>query len=179
MSSYPVRRHPRLKQHDYATGGAYFLTLCVDGRACLFGSIREGVMHLSPAGVMVHSVWSELGQRYAGVMVDEFIVMPNHMHGILILVDRDEPQEEPVPLSLSEILRRFKTFTANQYRMAMKREEWQPWDGTLWQRNYHEHVIRNDRDLDAVRLYIANNVQQWELDHENPEVRRDSGARRL
>jgi REP element-mobilizing transposase RayT len=142
-------------------------------------------MELNSIGTMIQRVWGRLPEHYVGLEVDEFIVMPNHLHGILVLTradattlaeDRQEPgraRQEPAPtggLSLQEIIRRFKTFTANQYRTGLSSPESPPLGVHLWQRNFYEHVIRNERDLTAIREYIANNPLQWHLDRENPEV---------
>ena len=185
MSSYPSRRSLRLRGYDYSQGGAYFVTICTESRRCLFGAIKDGQMELNAIGTMIQRVWSGLAEHYVALEADEFIVMPNHLHGILVLTradpttraeDRQEPgraRQEPAPtggLSLHEIIRRFKTFTANQYRQGLSSPGSSPMEGQLWQRNFYEHVIRNERDLAAIREYIATNPLQWHLDKENPEV---------
>jgi len=191
MSSYSSRRSLRLGNYDYSQGGAYFVTICTQDRVLRFGRIVDGQMELNATGTMIQGVWGRLNEHYAGLEVDEFVVMPNHLHGILVLGcdDATIPEEDrqwpgrarrvprrrlgcPAPtggLSLSEIVRRFKTFTANQYRKAISLQEL-PDPGRLWQRNFYEHVIRNERDLSAIREYMVNNPLQWHLDRENPDV---------
>jgi len=85
MSSYPSRRTTRLRNYDYSQAGAYFVKLCVEQRICCLSRITEGELCLSPAGEMVHSVWGNLGKYYPGVSVDDHVVMPNHLHGIIVL----------------------------------------------------------------------------------------------
>lgn len=83
----PSRRSLRLATYDYSQAGAYFVTICTQERACLFGHIEEGQMWQSPAGDMVRAVWNELPQYYPRIEIDAFVVMPNHVHGIILLID--------------------------------------------------------------------------------------------
>ncbi|HZU11349.1 MAG TPA: transposase [Chloroflexota bacterium] len=171
-SSYPSRRSTRLRGYDYSQPGAYFVTLCIEQRLPLLGSIVEGEAHLSPAGAMVADVWGGLGDHYPGVSVDAYIVMPNHLHGILVLFDPvASRQPNQHGLSLSTVIQRFKTYTAHLYGPGVRTVGWPPYPGRLWQHRFHEHVIRNERDLEAIRTYIANNPLQWQLDRENPDRR--------
>jgi putative transposase len=166
-SSYPSRQAPRLKGYDYSSAGAYFLTICTDGRRCCFGVIEHGNMKLNGLGRMVHDTWASLGSHYAGVEIDHFVVMPNHLHGILLLHNNgSDPTVSQLPIS--EIVRRFKTYTATQLRKLVASGQISH-DGPLWQRNYHEHVIRDELDLHAHRTYTVDNPQKWSLDHENPD----------
>jgi putative transposase len=206
MTSYPSRRTTRLRDYDYSQAGAYFVTLCIEQRLPLLGGIRDGQVELSPAGTMVATVWSQL-DRYYPVGVDAFVVMPNHLHGILVLgegarEDRDGATVPTIPgfptmpasstaptvpatptvpivstdtivpprsMSLSTIIQRFKTFTMHEYGKGVAAEGWPRYPGRLWQVRFHDHVIRNERELAAIREYIANNPLQWQLDRENPE----------
>jgi REP element-mobilizing transposase RayT len=182
------RRSIRLRGYDYARAGAYFVTVCVQDRECLLGQIVEDEMRLSEAGQMVQSVWDELPERYPGVDVDQFVVMPNHVHGIMVLTgivgapprgcpddamgdNWDGQARGPAPtggLSLPDVVHRFKSFTTAQYRHGVKNQGWTPFPGRLWQRNYYEHVVRNDDELGRIRQYIADNPASWALDPENP-----------
>jgi REP element-mobilizing transposase RayT len=134
---------------------------------------------------MVADVWGGLDQYYP-VEVDAFVVMPNHVHGILVLneslkadgagrADRHrgavptETRMRGVSMSLSTIMQRFKTYTMYEYGKGVREQGWQRYPGRLWQQRFHEHVIRNERDLSAIREYIRNNPLQWELDRENPD----------
>ncbi len=161
ISSYPSRRSPRLRDYDYAQPGAYFVTLCAHFHACLFGAITDDAMQQSVAGAMVASVWEGLPDHYAGIELDAWMLMPNHLHGIVVLLD---PTPHGGGLTLSQLIGRYKSFTTYQYR----RIGTVPTMGArpLWQRSFHERVIRNERELDAVRAYIVNNLVKWHLDRE-------------
>jgi REP element-mobilizing transposase RayT len=176
------RRSIRLKGYDYTQPGAYFVTICTRNRECLFGGIVDGKMRLNPLGDIVAACWHDLPNHYPHVQLDAFVIMPNHVHGIIVLLDPGDvgaglgpaPTTGGVPTShpkthrghgLPEIVRAFKSFSArriNEYRRT---------PGTpVWQRNYYEHIIRNERSLGRIREYIVNNPLQWELDRENPAI---------
>jgi REP element-mobilizing transposase RayT len=152
------------------------VTLCVEERRCLFGSVLNGVMTRNPLGEAVHSVWGGLSEHYPWVQMDQFVLMPNHLHGIVFLTG-DETGERPRDaIDLIELVRRFKTFTTREHRRGVAAGHWPPlipgrWpeSARLWQRGYHDRVIRDDRELAAIRAYIVNNEMQWLLDRENPE----------
>jgi putative transposase len=172
------RRSIRLKGYDYSQPGAYFITICTQDRACLFGEVVDGEMRLNDAGQMVQDVWDELPAFYPGVQTDAFIVMPNHIHGIIILVgagshacldEIGQPQGvAPTRLSLPDVVHRFKTMTTKRYIDGVKKFGWTPFRRRLWQRNYYEHIIRNDHALQRIREYIWTNPLRWHLDRENP-----------
>ena len=207
MRSHPERHHRRsirLKGYDYRQAGAYFVTICTQDRAFLFGQVVHDEMQLNDAGKMVYDVWNDLPAFYPGVQTDAFIVMPNHIHGIIILVGADrrvcpdsgprvcpdsgpracpdsgpracpgQPQELGQPqgvgpmLGLPDVVHRFKTMTTKRYADGVKRFGWEPFRGRLWQRNYYEHIIRNEESLNRIREYILTNPMRWELDRENP-----------
>ncbi len=182
------RRSIRLKGYDYMQSGAYFLTICTHQRECLFGTVVDGNMQLNAAGEMVQSVWNDLPHRYPNVQLDELMVMPNHIHAIIALVgaplvgaqflnsqfvnnstpnsqETGHPQGAPLP----DIIGGFKSITTTQYIAGVKQRHWPSFKGKLWQRNYYEHIIRNENDLNRIREYILNNPMQWLLDTENPE----------
>ena len=154
------RRSIRLKGYDYSQAGAYFITICINHRQPLLGAIADGIMHLTPAGTMVQTIWEELPFHYPNIELDAFVLMPNHIHGIIIL---KSAQIEPV-MTLGEIMHRFKSFTTTKYRHGVHQEQWQPFIGRLWQRNYYEHIISNQEICDRLRQYIANNPSSWESD---------------
>jgi putative transposase len=254
------RRSIRLRGYDYRLAGAYFVTIVTQDRAALFGRIVDSVMHLNDAGWMVQAVWDEIPICYPGVDIDAFVIMPNHIHGIIILTGaatRDvgadpcvrplgdglgvaptddgvgeygqprgvAPTDDgvgeygqprgvaptdngvgeygqprgvaptdngmgeygqprgvaptlsdaptlgdaptPMPLSLGDIVSRFKSLTTKRYTDGVKQLEWPPYRGRVWQRNYYEHIIRNDPSLQRIRYYIETNPQQWPADREN------------
>jgi len=179
------RRSIRLKGYDYARAGAYFVTICVQNKECLFGNIADAEMRLNDAGHMVARWWQELAHKFSTVETDEFIVMPNHFHGIVVLVGADlrvcpvpDTRAEPganggAPLrnvALGEIVQWFKTITTNEYIRGVEQHDWQPFAGRLWQRNYYEHIIRTDDELERIRDYIVGNPAKWAMDEENPKT---------
>ncbi|HZF08083.1 MAG TPA: transposase [Thermoanaerobaculia bacterium] len=166
------RRSIRLKGYDYSQAGAYFVTLCAQDRACLFGEIIEIESRRSEAGQMIEAVWNEMTDHYPGVETDAFVVMPNHIHGIIVLAgpvpDGESVGQPPAGLTLAEVVHRFKTMTTKRYTDGVKQAGWPPYRGRLWQRNYFEHVIRDEKTLEVIRQYIADNPGRWSRDAENP-----------
>ena len=166
------RRSIRLPGFDYSQPGAYFITVCTRNRACILGDVTEGKLRLSAAGRLVQAVWEELPQHYTHVHLDAWTVMPNHVHGIAILesdsVDHVGAGLKPAPTTrhgLPEIVRAFKTFSARRINAV------QETIGTaLWQRNYYEHVIRDEGALNRIRQYITDNPARWHEDPENPDA---------
>ena len=166
------RRSIRLKEYDYSRSGAYFVTICAHKRKYLFGNIVNDEMALSEYGKIVENVWYNLTGHYQNIKLDKFIVMPNHIHGIIILMDMDDVGAgfKPAPTDLtkyyplSEIVRAFKTFSArhvNELRITP--------GIPVWQRNYHEHIVRNENELNRIREYIMNNPLRWQFDRENSD----------
>lgn len=170
MRSDHYRRSIRLPDHDYSQPGAYFITICTFQRECLFGEIIEGNIQLNEYGKIVQDRWSALPNHYPNLYLDAFVVMPNHVHGILVLLNppvgaglQTCPANPPKQYAISEMVRGFKTYSAR--RINDLREQ----AGTpVWQRNYYEHIIRNETELSAIREYIVNNPAQWDGDQDNP-----------
>jgi REP element-mobilizing transposase RayT len=232
----PNRRSLRLKGYDYAQAGAYFVTICTQGRVCLFGEVVDGEMRLNAAGAVVDAEWHDLPRRFPGVQTDAFVVMPNHVHGIIHVgarfiapgligpgfiapesvssiqtdvADYDTGAINHNPAgainhnpagainhnpagainhnpagainraptgtmnqnpagainrapTVGDIVRAFKAVTTRRIRQHGMAN-------FSWQRNYYEHIIRNEASLDSIREYIVNNPLQWALDRENPE----------
>lgn len=187
MDNQSRRKMPRLAGFDYSQAGAYFVTICTQKRVCTLGEIVDAEMIFSEAGRMVQEVWLDMPSHYPGVGTDAFVVMPNHVHGIIILAtesadgvgagpraclpaDSGRPQGvAPTRMGLSDVVHRFKSFTTARYRHGVKRSGWPPFPGRLWQRNYYEDVIRKDDNLLNSRQYIENNPRQWDMDNENPD----------
>lgn len=183
------RHSLRLKNYDYSKPGAYFVTVCAQNRTCMFGAIENGNLALNDAGRMAQRVWQELPAHYHGVEIDQFIVMPNHFHGIIVLVGagpcacpdvdpfatdinkndlKGQPQGVAPTISLSDIVHRFKSLTTARYRNGVKEYNWRIFPGRLWQRNYYEHIIRSEDSLNRIRGYIRCNPARWDEDIENP-----------
>jgi REP element-mobilizing transposase RayT len=181
------RRSIRLRGYDYAGLGAYFVTICAHNRACLFGEIAEGNVRLNEAGHMVVQWWQELSQKFPSIEIDESIVMPNHVHGILAFIgaplcgrpnpsNREQPgRSRRAAPTLGDVMTWLKTMTTNAYIRGVKDSGWNPFEGTLWQRNYYEHIIRDEHSLDALRRYIVDNPAKWPDDENHPDHLRNGG----
>ena len=176
------RRSIRYKGYDYASAGAYFVSVVVQGRLCLFGRVVDGEMRLNGAGKMVRRVWDGMPERFPFIGLDEFVVMPNHVHGVIFF--RQVEAMEGVPAMVStraparaptrgaptfgEVVGAFKSVTTVEYGRGVREAGWQRYDWRLWQRNFFERVIRNERELNLIREYIVNNSRNWDSDRENP-----------
>lgn len=162
------RRSIRLKGYDYAQAGAYFVTICARGRECLFGEVADGEMRLSAWGAIVARCWDDLPGHYATVELDAFAVMPNHVHGIIVLTGPTAggttDSLDKTRHALPEIVRAFKAFSARRINEARGMV------GTpVWQRGYYEHIIRTERSLGRIQEYVATNPALWEADQLHPD----------
>ena len=166
------RKSLRLPDYDYSQDGLYFITIVTNHRLYLFGKIREDKMILNDAGQMIDQVCQEIPQHIQDVHIEQYIIMPNHFHGIIriehgdedvIRADIDKGLEIP---SLGDIVKRFKSLTTRRYIDGVHQSGWPRFSKRLWQRNYYEHVIRNERDFEAIFEYILSNPQNWEKDEE-------------
>jgi putative transposase len=151
------RRSIRLKGYDYSTAGAYFITICTHDREQLFGDIVDRTMVLNELGNIAQLHWQKLEQHHVNLILDRSVVMPNHLHGIMILDSSIEDSK-----SISEIIGSFKTFSAREINKIRKLK-----GVPVWQRNYYEHIIRTETELDYVRQYIVNNPINWQIDINN------------
>ena len=177
MSDLPTnsrRKQLRLRHYDYTQTGSNFVTICTHDRRCILGNVVDGKMLLSDAGKVVSECWNDLPNHYQHIELGEFIVMPNHVHGIVVITGSAEgltskkPQAgfKPAPTarhSLSEVIRGFKTFSGRRIN-RLTNSTGQP----VWQRNFYEHVIRDETSLHTIREYIVNNPAKWSEDRYNP-----------
>ena len=180
----PGRRSLRLQGLDNSSEGAYFVTICTRNRECLFGAVVDGKMRLNDVGRVVQTVWGGLSDRFPTIESDAFVVMPNHVHGTLVVGAALAPPKRrkvraglALPLrgaassaptrsastTLGTVLRAFKSISAIRVNHLLSRSG-QP----LWQRSYYEHIIRCEESLNRIRDYIATNPMRWECDRENP-----------
>ncbi len=170
--SRPARRSVRLQGYDYRQSGAYFVTICAYQQLCRFGSIRDGKVIANPLGLIVTDCWRKIAQVRPNVELDAFVVMPNHLHGVIIIshdmmtdiaanatrngrssrggLERD---------SLGGIVGQFKRAVSIKSKSLS-----QPPGQPLWQRNYYEHIIRNETSLNEIRRYIVHNPCKWHDD---------------
>lgn len=159
-----TRKSLRLTEYDYSQSGYYFITICTHNKACLFGTIKNGEIELNEAGKMIQSAWHDIFKAFPLYKSDSFIVMPNHVHGILI----KEKFRLADTISLPEIMRNYKSITTVNYIRGIKENRYASFDKKLWQRNYYEHIIRNNESLSQIRQYIIDNPVKWDEDRENP-----------
>jgi REP element-mobilizing transposase RayT len=158
------RRSIRLKGYDYAQAGVYFVTICVQERACVFGEVENGEVRLSEIGEVAAACWEAIPGHFPDVDLDAFVVMPNHVHGILVLTGLPEMEAEgvmptrvthasprgPRARSVGVIVGSFKAAVSRQVNAERGSA-----GASLWQRNYYERVIRNERELDRARVYTS------------------------
>ncbi|PIV62274.1 MAG: hypothetical protein COS14_02385 [Bacteroidetes bacterium CG02_land_8_20_14_3_00_31_25] len=139
------RRAIRLKGYDYSQAGAYFITICLHNRECLFGKIKNGEMILNDAGIIANECWLQIPEHFPNAILHEHIVMPNYMHGIIELIQNDDA-------------------------IVVGVENFQPLPNAaqpqrpIWQRNYYEHIIRNEQSYQTISNYIINNPTKWKND---------------
>jgi REP element-mobilizing transposase RayT len=166
------RRSIRLQGYDYSQAGAYFVTICTQNRECLFGEIADRQMVLNDAGKIVADEWMKIAEISNEIELGKWVVMPNHFHGILVINDsvgaiHESPLQMTVTqrrnMALPKLIGRFKMLSSKRINETRNTP-----GAKLWQRNYYEHIIRNDDELNRIREYIINNPAQWEMDRENP-----------
>jgi REP element-mobilizing transposase RayT len=152
------RRSIRLKGYDYSRAGAYFVTLVTRQRECLFGDVLNGEMRLNELGEVVSANWQWLETQYPYVELGGWVVMPNHLHGILIIHNtgsRGGSRSDPTPIKrkpLGGLVGAFKTVSTKQINL-LRHTEGIP----IWQRNYYEHIIRDQEDMEGIWNYIESN----------------------
>jgi putative transposase len=171
------RKSLRLQGYDYSQEGAYFVTICAQNRECLFGSVADGKMILNDAGRMIGAWWKKLFEKFPNIIMDEYVIMPNHTHGIVQIVwenvmEKGENMVSPLRMQrvqntydgLGRYISWFKRMSTNEYIRNVKQNNWQPFHKRIWQQNYYEHIIRDENDLNRIREYIINNPVNWEKD---------------
>jgi putative transposase len=179
------RQSTRLPNYDYSDGGIYFITICCYQKQCLFGEVVDGTMWLNKLGQIVAEEWLKSPQLRQEIELDEWVVMPNHFHGIVIFNNTTKPvgaqgiaplnplMTTPKPSSTNIPQRKPKSlgsFVAG-FKMAVTKRVnilRETYGVSVWQRNYYEHIIRNQESLDKIRQYVQNNPLSWHLDQLNP-----------
>ena len=158
----PKRKLMRLNNYDYRQNGAYFITICTEKRLPLLGKIENSVLILNSAGVMVFDKLAELSRFYPELNVDKFIVMPNHLHAIM-MIQQGGTTRRSFP-TLSDYIRRFKTLTTKLYIDGVKNSIYPKFDKKVWQRSYHDRIIRNEQEYQKTWEYIDTNPIEWQKD---------------
>ncbi len=162
----------RLPGWDYAAAGWYFVTICTRERRCCFGDVVKGEMHLSIVGHIVAEEWIKTKQVRSGVKLDQWVIMPNHLHGIVVLEGSKPLRIVETPRrgvstgwkanSLGAIIEQFKSSCTKRIWAAGRQD-------FSWHPRFYDHIIRDERSLHDIREYIINNPLKWELDKDNPE----------
>jgi putative transposase len=183
QSGPPPHRHSiRLPGYDYSQEGAYFVPIVAQDRRCLFGCVKDGEMVLNEVGCVVSVQWLQLAYRFTNLELGEWVIMPNHVHGILVITGKGEassdklyvPIKSPIkdasplrpngtiPGSVGAIIQNFNSVASRKINACSGKAK-----ELIWQRNYYEHIIRNERDMLAITDYILTNPLNWEKDEEN------------
>ena len=180
MNNLKIRKLNRLKHYNYSEPGYYFVTICSRNREIIFGKYIENIVgtglapvrdnvrcenniKLSDLGNIIEKQWIDIPNQYDNVELDQYIIMPNHLHGIIII--HKWTGASPVP-TISNIIGSFKSKTSVEYLRYINNENLNIC-GQIWQRSFYDHIIRNDRSLNTIREYIANNPVNWKQDIDN------------
>ena len=168
-----IRKTNRLHKYDYSQSGWYYVTICTKNKEDFFGEIVDGKMVLNSVGNIVKHCWFDLINHYLNIELDEFIIVPDHIHGILVIrnahVNCVGTGLKPVPTNktghgLSEIIRGFKTFSSMKIHYELHINSFS------WQRSFYDRIIRNEHEYLAIRQYIRDNPKNWGKDEDNLDV---------
>ena len=167
MDKLPQRKNIRLKNYDYSKPGYYFITICTHHKQCLLSRIVGNGFHavpqieLTPIGEEIEQIIKYIDNNYKGIKIDKYTIMPNHIHLIIILEadERERKADGGGSPSLQSVIGRLKSFSAKKYNEINKTQ-----DMILWQKSYHDHIIRGEEDYQKIWGYIETNPLKWELD---------------
>lgn len=166
--SKQIRKKLRLENYDYRSPGAYFVTICTQGHQSALGKIVDQNVELTWKGEIAQDLWAEIPLHFSYVNLDEFVVMPNHLHGILWIEEQNDSipslrknpnSVNPQAGSLSVIVRSFKSAVTRKVNQTSHTR-----GRGFWQRSFHDHILRDDQDLDEHRKYILENPIRWKMD---------------
>lgn len=166
------RRSIRLKAYDYSSPGSYFITICVQDRSCVLGNVEDATCALTPAGTMVEAKWNAIPERFAMVELGPYVIMPNHLHGLIHInaPHPDDSSPDTPSLSIGSMIQWFKTGTTYDYIAGVNHQGWPPFNKRLWQRNYWEHIVRNEKEYVRITEYIEANPHLWNTDSLHPDA---------
>ncbi len=143
--NFPIRKNLRLRDYDYSKNGIYFVTICTKNRKEKLGEIENNQIKLSNEGMFAQEYIKNIENIFSGVSIDEYIIMPNHIHAIISI-------DESKKVTVSKIINQYKGIITKQLGHC------------IWQKSYYDHIIRNEKEYDKIREYIQNNIINWELD---------------
>lgn len=141
----PQRRRLRLPLFNYAEARAYFVTICTEQQRCLFGQINDGTMICNALGKIVEACWNEIPMHYSTAELDVFVVMPNHVHGVIVLGEGRDGHARPLQM------------VVGSFKGAVSKAAEIP----VWQRSFWDRIVRNDKELDQIRDYVEDNPSRW------------------
>ena len=166
---YPVRKRNRLRDWDYSIPHWYYVTICTQNHRELFGEIVDGKMVLNEYGEIADKYWREIPNHFSDIRLDEYIIMPNHIHGIIIIEDPSDVrnghahsihrQHQKLPIVIGS----FKSSISRTINKMQNDFKFQ------WLKSYYDHIIRNEKSLYEIRRYIRDNLLKWDIDKNNPE----------
>ena len=153
----PKRKDLRLSNYDYSSNGAYYVTICTHNQVHLFGKVNPetGTILYNEAGKMVLQWLHSIPNKYSSVSLDCCVVLPNHIHFILFLDGSEH--------ALGDIIKWFKAQSTNEYIRGVKQNRFPPFDKAIWQRNYYEHIVHSENELNQIRQYITYNSLKWNI----------------
>ena len=159
----PKRQRQRLKNYDYSQNGAYFVTVCTQDKKCLFGYIQQGNLYLNEAGKMVEHHLLKI-QEQAGVSIEQYKVMPNHIHLLLVIQRANSGTRHRSFPTVSSLIQGFKAATTAEYIKLVKAGNCPAFQNRIWQKSFHDHIVRGEEDFLKIWEYIAYNELKWEQD---------------
>ena len=172
----PIRKPSRLQNYEYSQTGYYLVTICTPNRVNYFGEIEGAQMQLNDIGKIVTDCWQAIPEHFRDTALDEFVMMPNHIHGIIVIKGNDFLRDNGDGVGnndrcSSRSARNMELLPKiiSQYKSSVTRMVKKRWDNHIfgWQKSFYDHVIRNDEDLYRIRTYIQNNPLNWVLDQDN------------
>ncbi len=157
----PKRKPTRLKGYDYSTPGAYFVTICTHQKKHLFGEIINAQMQFNNLGEIVNQEILKIKSHYPNIQIDKYVIMPNHIHMIIIILETERINPFPtIEYDISNVVGKFKAGVSRIVGNAFMHSVKKP----LWQRSYHDHIIRGEKDYQKIWEYIDTNPLKWKLD---------------
>lgn len=173
----PRRKPTRYKDYDYNLPGYYFVTVCAQDMDLIFGNVRNGEMILNKWGEIVKRCWEEIPQHFESAELDHYTIMPNHLHGMVIINPNDKTntakvgnakfafptEEDRTKMLLSKMIQQFKRQVTIEIKTSFKVDE------IIWQKSFYDRVIRNEKELYQIRKYIKQNPLKWELEKNSTE----------
>ncbi len=174
------RKSIRLQGYDYSRAGIYYVTLCISDRQCSLGRMVNGRIKLSPVGEIAHKYWEEIPHHFNNVGLDEYVIMPNHIHGVLILKNNNQvgvQNFEPLPIHKNRHIHRYQHIIPHSIGSIIRSfksavTHWCKQNGFInfrGQRNYHDQIIQDEKELYPIRKYIRETPKKWELDQDHPK----------